>query len=444
MNISTQFHCDDFTEVQLENEKYDLAIGNPPYVNYKNLDKECISRCRNYLEEQGFEGKDFKNLWTFFVLKSINSLHESGSLHFILPKELMYVNHAGWLRSFLIDVFDRINLSIFDHFQFGGIEQDVIVIEGYKKSNHPGFFVCENLTNLDVEPEFVQRSIDQGLSNKWSQINIDKKSLDFVHDVSKKFQLVSNYCTSTAGIVTAANSFFIMNKEQIESFDGEKVGRPILQRSTYIQKKIVLHQEDFSEIEDTGVPCHLLCNFNMENPSSSVLAYLKVGEKMGLHQRYKMKRRSPWYKIPVVWESPAFFFKRIHEVPKLILNEANVLVTDTAYRVIPLDGVNLKSLIYSFYNSLTLVFCELRGRSYGGGVLELTPNEFKGLPVPYQTVNDDEFLDFSEKFTSLDFETLIAYQDSKILTRIGLGEKEILNIQKIRKHLIRKRLKGGI
>jgi hypothetical protein len=44
---------------------------------------------------------------------------------------------------------------------------------------------------------------------------------------------------------------------------------------------------------------------------------------------------------------------------------------------------DLNSFIFSFYNSLTLVFAETDGRYYGGGVLELTPREFKKLPIPY-------------------------------------------------------------
>ena len=33
-------------------------------------------------------------------------------------------------------------------------------------------------------------------------------------------------------------------------------------------------------------------------------------------------------------------------------------------------------------NSVTYAFSEIRGRSYGGGVLELEPNEADGLPFP--------------------------------------------------------------
>jgi hypothetical protein len=71
-----------------------------------------------------------------------------------------------------------------------------------------------------------------------------------------------------------------------------------------------------------------------------------------------------------------------HDFPKFIINEAKALATDSAYLVTAKKDIDINSLVLLFYNSLTLVFSEINGRFYGGGVLELTPNEFKKLPIP--------------------------------------------------------------
>jgi hypothetical protein len=47
------------------------------------------------------------------------------------------------------------------------------------------------------------------------------------------------------------------------------------------------------------------------------------------------------------------------------------------------------AFIASFYNSLSLAFSEIVGRSYGGGVLELMPSEAGKILLPYQTDNAD-------------------------------------------------------
>ena len=50
---------------------------------------------------------------------------------------------------------------------------------------------------------------------------------------------------------------------------------------------------------------------------------------------------------------------------------------------------NKNAFIASFYNSLSLAYSEIVGRSYGGGVLELMPSEAEKILLPYQTENAD-------------------------------------------------------
>ena len=42
----------------------------------------------------------------------------------------------------------------------------------------------------------------------------------------------------------------------------------------------------------------------------------------------------------------------------------------------------------SYYNSLSFAFAEICGRSHGGGVLELMPNEVENILVPYDERNE--------------------------------------------------------
>jgi hypothetical protein len=74
--------------------------------------------------------------------------------------------------------------------------------------------------------------------------------------------------------------------------------------------------------------------------------------------------------------------KRSHRHHRLLLNEAEVYTTDTIYRGEPRAGVDARDLVAAFHGSLTLLSAELEGRTYGGGVLELTPSEIARLVVP--------------------------------------------------------------
>ena len=104
---------------------------------------------------------------------------------------------------------------------------------------------------------------------------------------------------------------------------------------------------------------------------------------------------------------------------------------------------DLNSFIFSFYNSLTLVFAETDGRYYGGGVLELTPREFKKLPIPYIQISANDFEKFTHDFENKEnIEEILSKNDKIILKQVlNLNDEEIIKIKMIRKKLIDKRMK---
>jgi adenine-specific DNA-methyltransferase len=172
--------------------------------------------------------------------------------------------------------------------------------------------------------------------------------------------------------------------------------------------------------------------------------YLKKGEQEGLHQRYKMLLRDNWYAVPSVWSSEAFFTKRSHLYPRIIINEGNAHVTDAFYRIRMREGYDIKNLTFSFYNTFTFIYAELMGRYYGGGVLELTPNEFKDLPVPYVTGAVNSKLKRLDKLVraEADLVEILNYTDNYVLKRQnGLSDEEIRRLRKIYKKLLIRRLK---
>ena len=60
------------------------------------------------------------------------------------------------------------------------------------------------------------------------------------------------------------------------------------------------------------------------------------------------------------------------------------------HRVFIKPDVDIKALTASYYNSLSFAFTEVSGRSHGGGVLELMPNEAERVLLPYH--NDNSIL----------------------------------------------------
>jgi adenine-specific DNA-methyltransferase len=76
---------------------------------------------------------------------------------------------------------------------------------------------------------------------------------------------------------------------------------------------------------------------------------------------------------------------------KLVFNDALAYTTDTMHRVYLKPAANPQAFVSSFYNSLSLTYSEICGRSYGGGVLELMPNEAEKILLPYKEENAQLF-----------------------------------------------------
>ncbi len=98
----------DFICYALENdEKYDLIIGNPPYIAKKNLSVEDRENQIKFTEFWNLPSPVFQNIWVSFVLASIKLLNiDDGAIFFVLPFEFLQVQYAQKLRNFLEEKFN--------------------------------------------------------------------------------------------------------------------------------------------------------------------------------------------------------------------------------------------------------------------------------------------------------------------------------------------------
>ena len=129
----------------------------------------------------------------------------------------------------------------------------------------------------------------------------------------------------------------------------------------------------------------------------------------------------------------AFLFRQINHGARLVLNETDSTVTDTIHRVRFKSTIDGKSMVFCFHNSLTFAFSEIMGRSYGGGVLELEPNEAEGLPIPYVKLSSKNFKLIDKLFRerkSLD-EILDMVDNIILKDQLQFSQSEITSLRKI-------------
>lgn len=444
---STNFIHQDFLEFEIE-DRFSVIIGNPPYIKKNRLNNEQIERIKQIHFDAGLSEKSVKNIWTTFLIKSCRMLTDDGILAFILPSELLQVKFAEEIRDYLQNEFERIEVFTFNDLMFDCKGQDTIVLMCYKMSENKGVFYTNiEDSNQLIENNFQLSHNDVLLSSslKWTHHFLTSDEVTFLENLKEQLNKVSYYCDSKPGIVTGANGFFIVNKDTQIKYKLDRYTSPIIQKGLYVNGGVVFDNENFQELYEANNPSLLLKLNNEEVLTKSLKDYLKNGVELGLPERYKCKLRKNWFVIPnVTQQTEGLFFKRSHLYPKLLKNEANIYVTDSAYKIQMREGYNINSFIFSFYNSLSMVYSEIEGRYYGGGVLELTPSEFKKLPIPYIDITDAEFDEYANQFQNKeDIQEILIRNDYRILHGVlGLNNVDIQRIQHIHQKLLRKRLRN--
>ncbi|CAD5251224.1 MULTISPECIES: Eco57I restriction-modification methylase domain-containing protein [unclassified Imperialibacter] len=440
----------DFLQFEFR-KTYSLIIGNPPYISKEYLTDDQIEICKEICQPN-ISG-EVKNIWPAFLIRAIENLNWDGVMCFVLPSELLQVKYTSGLRNLILDSFDRVEIFAFNELIFENAEQDVVAIIGIKSHDIEdeqgvSFYQVDKLSDLTI-PNYTEMNfnVHRERLDKWTNYILSDEQLNTIDTVSADLSLlpIKHYCQKAeVGIVTAANSFFIRKLSELRRYNLDAAYiKPILQKSNIIHNTITITNESFQQLRSQDKSVNLVCLSNVpkEQLPKGAQEFVEEGESDNLHKRYKMTKRTHWYHVPSIWSSHAIFCKRSHWYPRIFLNDANVLVTDSFYRVVCKKEYCAQNLVFSFYNSLTLILAELEGRFYGGGVLELIPTEFKSLLIPYNPLINQEQYDELEHLFSIGatLDEILNFTDPILLP--GVQNEVIQELREMRIALFNRRTK---
>lgn len=392
--INTDFHlyCNETTQ------RFDLVVGNPPYIRYQYFQEEQQNEAIKIFNRAKLKYSKLTNAWVSFVVGASLLLKEKGKIGFVVPAELLQVSYAQQLREFLAYFYNKINIISFEKLVFPDIQQEVVLLLCEKNGcdshliEHLELRDSSELQKLDVNIlKSPSKKIDFK-SNKWTYYFLEQEEIDFLEQIAKKRKVptIGNYASVEVGITTGANDYFTVSLPIVEAYDLKEFAKPMVGRSVQVNS-VIFTERDWEFNKKSKAKAHLLVFSNKEkiNGHHGANSYIRLGVAMGINKGYKTGIRDDWFVIPSIKLSDALFIRRNNLYPRLILNEANAYTTDTMHRVFMKKGTDKYSFIASFYNSLSLAFSEIVGRSYGGGVLELMPSETEKILLPYQTDNSE-------------------------------------------------------
>ena len=445
--INADFH----TYCNATSDRFDLIIGNPPYIRYQYFNKEQQKEAEAIFKNAKLKYTKLTNAWVSFVVGSSLLLKERGKIGFVLPAELLQVSYAQQLREFLARFYNKINIISFEKLVFPDIQQEVVLLLCEKNGTdahlieHLEIPDASFLERLDVSRlKSPTKKIDFK-SNKWTYYFLDQEEIDFLENIAaaKIIPTIGDYANVEVGITTGANDYFTVPFSVVSFYQLNEFAKPMVGRSVQVNS-LIFTQKDWQMNRAREAKAHLLVFPPKENLNGSDGArnYIHFGESIGIHKGYKTGIRDDWFVVPSIKISEALFIRRNNLFPRLILNEANAYTTDTMHRVFVKEKVDRSAFIASFYNSLSLAFSEITGRSYGGGVLELMPSETEQILLPYHSENADLLLNIDKMMRQKqDINAILAMSNQKILKEgYGFSDREIILADSIWKKLSARRL----
>ncbi len=377
--------------------EFDAVIGNPPFVRFQGFGGSSRAAGRQAALAGGVGLSGLASSWAAFTVHSAEFVRPGERLGLVLPAELLTVNYASQVRRYLMERFGRVRLVVFSERVFPGVQEEVVLLLAEDALSPGGTDHCELLQvgsaadlarQLD-EPRTRHTWRPADTSGKWTAALLTAPALSVYSPLvtgAHSTGLLS-WGETTLGAVTGRNAYFALSPARAAALrlaPHETV--PLSPPGSRHLRALSVSPVRWRELGEAGSATLLF----RPGPDRATLsrgarAYLREGERDGVHLAYKCRVRSPWWQVPISDPADLLLTYMNADTPRLTTNTVGVRHLNSVHGVYlrpELRALGRELLPLASLNSLTLLGAELVGRAYGGGMLKLEPREADQLPVP--------------------------------------------------------------
>ncbi|WP_337006701.1 HsdM family class I SAM-dependent methyltransferase [Microbacterium sp. LB12] len=362
--------------------RFDAVIGNPPFIRYQDWTGDQRDRARFAALQQGVALTGLASSWAAFVIHAAAYLKPGGRLGMVLPAELLSVNYAAPIRRFLLERFATVELVTFEEQVFPDAEADTVLVKADGWGGSPAAKATLRQTrNADTLGELHEGTtwtpLDTG--DRWHPQPLSPTSIDAIAHVigNGTFVPLKDHGETSLGAVTGGNRFFALSPERVRSLgipqrDLVRISPP---GSSHL-RGLALTDSAMTRLGSEGHSTWLL--YPSARPAGATLDYISKGVDTGVHQAYKCRVRSPWWRVPLLKPADLLLTYMNADTPRLTTNAAGARHLNSVHGVYLHDEIRDLArdvLPIASLNSMTLLGAELAGRSYGGGILKIEPRE---------------------------------------------------------------------
>jgi adenine-specific DNA-methyltransferase len=376
--------------VEFEEDKFDVIIGNPPYIGHKSVDREYSRRLKS----------DYKNIYKdkgdisyCFFIKSFEILKPYGKVSFITSRYFMEAQSSKELRKVITERTSIIKIVDFygiRPFKNAGIDPLIIFLESGTKStktsiirplatrrdSKKSFYNSVFLNEGKNYSSFYMNSVDFN-SSGWVLVNdIDKKILEKIKKGCSA--TLSDMCNSFQGIITGCDRAFVVDHSTImEEMLEKELIRPWI-KSSDIESGRILESDKYliysNLIKDESKYTSCL---NHVSKYRSILEQRRECKK-GIRMWYELQ----WGRKEEIFEARKIVFPYKSTSNRFAIDEGSYFSADVYSLVIKDEGLSYEWLMNLLNSSLYEFYFKTYAKKLGDALYEYYPNTVMRLGIP--------------------------------------------------------------
>jgi len=397
-------------------KEFDAVVTNPPYTRQEEMEykEEIRDAALTYTDGSKIDLDARAGIYAYFFIHSAKFLRNGGRMGYITSDTWLDVGFGKGLKRFFLDHFKILTVIWYDvrAFERPLVGTCITILEKEEDSkdardeNMVKFvrikkpMAAEDIvktveaTMADFEDERIgvalKKQVELQPTEKWGKY-LRAPTVYFKITQHPKMTRLGKIAEIRRGFTTGADGFFYLDEEQIKLWGIEREylkpivtsprGKGVEIKLDDVDKYVLIIHQDKEELSKR--------RFN-------VLKYIEWGESRevrvrggrrggvivkGYHNLSTIKSRKRWYDLGKRKPAPILFARKMWESCVYALNEANAYAHQCFYELCPHSTGDTLVLTGILNSTATALLSELKGRFYGGGVLELTVYECKELPV---------------------------------------------------------------
>lgn len=393
----------DFTRAvppEIDLEKCNLLICNPPYVRHHHLTAAEKPRLqREGFKSAGIQLNGLAGLYCHFICLSHRWMSQDGIAGWLIPSEFMDVNYGEQVKRYLLDRVTLLRIHRFDpnEVQFGDALVSSAVVWFKKDAPPPAHVVEFSYGGSLNHPQHLKKiSIDVlRRTMKWTRFPLEEEG----SQVENGQLRISDLFIVKRGIATGANGFFVLDEAQVAQYRLPRTFlQPILPSPRYLRTDEVLADPAGLPLLDKRLfllSCPLP-ESEVKSKFPSLWAYYQKGVEAKINLQYLCTHRSPWYSQETRSATPfvCTYMGRGDSTSvrpfRFILNHSKAIAANVYLMLYPKPVLeqalrktpSLQRQLWKVLNHIPSETLMREGRVYGGGLYKMEPKELSNAPLP--------------------------------------------------------------